>query len=438
MNNEIYSDDMVLHVDDIDGDISRHIIANDMGPAGLCSVPLVDGTVLHVDYAEPERLSSFEPGSDDQVLSELVGVDRAHLIATTHVETHGHPIRLTTSRARRRFDVPSSRPRSNYSSIELGMAASLDAIHRDGDELPLVRAIAGFEFAAHVATSEIRSLIDGSAATAMVKESVDLVLADLGNVMRLAGVERKRAHRCADVIREAFSAVGLSDEHDLASKFLQVTDLDDRRLADPDDQPGISRMIASAPMRPFPKAERRRAAAPVDAHFDAVGFATFNRSLADVPPEPTVEIRRLGRLRMSWRREPIGTWARVVRYDSQVLLALAPIVQRGITWVAEALIPPDLSVDEIAIDAIAGLPSGDQSTRAEQVRAAVELGRLAVQATVSRQGDANGLWLRCADAWASLDDTRRADRARNYASGQIEVTRVNTLADQVRTVIDRA
>lgn len=437
MNNEIYSDDMVLHVDDIDSDMSRHVIANDMGPAGLCSVPLVDGTVLHVDYAEPERLSSFEPGSDELVLSELVGAERAHLISSTDIETQGHPIRLPSGRTRRRFDVPSSRPRSNYATFELGMAASLDAIHRDGDELPLVRAIAGFEFAARVASSEVRSLIDGRAAKEMVKDSVDLALSDLNSVMALAGAERKRAHECADVVRQAHSAVGLIDEQDLASKFLQVTDLDDRRREGPDGLTEITQMIASAPMRPFPKAAPRRAAASLDTHFDAAHFVRLDTFIAAVPPDPSAEIRRLGRLKISWRREPIGTWARVVRHDSQVLLALAPIVQRGNKWVAEALIPPDLGVDELAIDAIDGLAGGDPTTRGEQVRAAVALGRLAVHATLMHQRDAQELWLRCADAWESLDDTRRADRARNYASGQIEVTRVNTLADRVRAVIDQ-
>jgi hypothetical protein len=164
----------------------------------------------------------------------------------------------------------------------------------------------------------------------------------------------------------------------------------------------------------------------------------FAALVSDLDGSPRLSMPSRGRLRIDWSVRPEGAWVRVLRADSQVLLALAPILEERGAWWAETIVPPDLGVGDIVVDTPPDGEATDASASStERVMAAVDLGRQAVAATVSRRGDAATLWRRCADAWSALGDDRRARRALAYADGRAEVTRRETVADLVRETVDR-
>jgi hypothetical protein len=437
MYDEIYEDDMVMRVERIGSLTSRHIASNDVGPAGLCSVPLIDGTVLHVDYAEPERLISFEAGTDRAVLAGLVGDARADAVMSLDGLPDDRAIRLPGTASQRRPGRATSRPSGGRKAIEMGQLATLISIHEDTDELAVVRAVAGFEFAARASRSEARSMLDPDMAASVVEASLDMAMSAPDEVMFLAGRKMKLASEVSRVVGEATAAVGMPEPSTLIDMLHRVRSLDDRRRP-PEFE---LRPVAAASVRLESFAFRSFGDDDVVSDDDlsaildsAIAGTDDSQRLAT---EPTLVINRRGRLEMAWRSEPEAEWVRVLRAGTQVLVALAPIVRTGEMWIAEALIPSEFGVGDVSVDLLDGETALTPGTRAEQVRAAVELGRQAVGASVGRGAVASDLWQQCADAWEAIGDGRRAERARAYAEGFLEVTRRELLADMVRGVVDR-
>lgn len=429
MIDEIFPDDVVLRVDEVGSAEVRHLIANDLGPAGICSLTLADQSVVQVDYAEPDRLISVEPGSDPDVLAALIGEVRAEATLSTRSLGDDSALRLPGS-GRRDVGRRTSQPRQTQAAVHLGRVAALMAIHHDVDELPLVRAIAGFESVARSADPLIAPILNRQEATTIVDRSIALATAAEDDVFRFNGRHPKLAMEVARLVDEARHAIGRTDPLESGNPLRRLERLDDHRRTRPvdDDSMGQRWQFAAAspasPMRPFPRSSRDE-------------FA-FSRVFAE-PVGPKLTIAPRGRLTITWKHQPEGDWARVLRAGSQVLLALVPVVAENSQWSAQAIIPPELGVDDLEVDTTERPIDADPpASRLERVRAAVDLGRQATNVAISRRrghGSAE-LWRRCADAWRELGDDRRADRALAYADGRLEVSRRSTLADEVREAVD--
>lgn len=429
MIDEIFPDDVVLRVDEVGTAEVRHLIANDLGPAGICSLTLADRSVVQVDYAEPDRLISVEPGPDPDVLAALVGEARAEAVLSTRSLGDNSALRLPGS-GRRDVGRRTSQPRQTQAAVHLGRVAALMSIHHDADELPLVRAVAGFESVARSADPLIAPILNREEATTIVDQAIALATSADDDVFRFNARHPKLAMEVARLVDEARHAIGRTDALESGNPLRRLERLDDRRRARPSDDELMmqQRRFAAAPpaspMRPFPRSSRDE-------------FA-FSRVFAE-PVGPKLAIAPRGRLTITWKHQPDGDWARVLRAGSQVLLALVPIVAENSQWSAQAIIPPELGVDDLEVDTSdRPIDTDPPASRLERVRAAVDLGRQAANVAVSRRRghESAELWRRCADAWRELGDDRRADRALAYAAGRLEVSRRSTLADEVREAVD--
>lgn len=424
-----YPDDLVLRISDIGAVRARSLVGNDVGPAGVCSLVLADGSVVDVDYAEPERLVHIEPTGDAPLLDLLIGRARARVVRASAPLGDDRGIRIPGRTGRDR-GVVTSRPRGGDGARAIGLAATLVALHRDDDELPFVRAVAGFEFVRRFSGAGIDRVIDRTDLAAVLDRSLDLAIADVPSVTEYVARRPKETEEIIRVVEESVTRGGRADDPRVAS----LTDILRRRVWGQrpkrsewdgfddvigdglDGRVAMRAAMLSAPLRTFSVDGR-------DVH-----------SLI-----PTLTITTPGRLRIEWSIRPAGEWVRVLRSGTQVLLALAPVVRDDDGVWAETVVPPDLGVDDLEIDTVTG-SDGDGlevDTPTERVRAAIDLGRMAVTATIARRRDASELWRRCADAWGALGDDRRARRAEAYANGELEVTRRDTLADRVREVVDR-
>jgi hypothetical protein len=433
LDDAVYPDDLIVRIADAGTVRVRTIIGNDIGPAGICSLPLHDGTMLHVDYAEPERLVSIDPAGEATSLDTLIGPGRARFARTATPIGDDQAVRLPGRRTSARRPGPSSLPRGGDRALRIGRVAALDAVHHDEDELPIVRGVAGLEFASRATEDETRWILARDEVHEVVTRSLSLMLADRGGLERLLADRSEVGDLVARVAADGVMAADLMK--DPRSRLLS------RALAE--GAPG--RVRAAAPRK---AAAPRRAPRDDNDHFGQVAamriaaatepmreFAALTSHLGE---SPRISMPSRGRLRIDWSARPEGPWARVLRADTQVLLALAPVVAERDAWWAETVVPPDLGVVDIVVDTPADTEgTGTSTSSTDRVMAAVDLGRQAVAATVSRRGDASALWQRCADAWAALGDDRRARRALAYADGRAEVTRQATVTDLVREVVDR-
>jgi hypothetical protein len=164
-----------------------------------------------------------------------------------------------------------------------------------------------------------------------------------------------------------------------------------------------------------------------------------------VATEGSVRVLRPGEIEVSVRldsgsAEPASTcdlWARITRRAGTVPLALTPLqpddaeapatVVRG-----RALLPLDLSVDDVLIDVTDDPGEPVPSDAAASLDDALAAGRAACRH--ERRGeelDASRAWERCADAWSVLGDEHRAAVARRYATGSHPGQVVPFLADRL-------
>jgi hypothetical protein len=426
----VYPDDLVLRIADVGTLRVRTVIGNDVGPAGICSLPMFDGTMLHVDYAEPERLISIDPAGEAMSLDTLIGRERARFARSATPVGDDQAVRLPGRRTSGRRGATSSLPRGGERAQRIGRVAALDAVHHDEDELPIVRGVAGLEFGSRVADDETRWIVARDESREVVSGSLDMLLADRAALERLVITRPDVGDLIARVAATGVMAADLMKD----GRARTLSRLLDRRRAPATPSVASVRHSSRSPrgddLDPFERvAALRVSMAPMQ---------DFAALVSDLDDSPRLSMPSRGRLRVDWSVRPGDGWVRVLRADSQVLLALAPIVEDRGTWWAETIVPPDLGVGDLVVDTSPDGVGPDPSlSSAELVMAAVDLGRQAVAAAVARRGDSTALWNRCADAWAAIGDDRRAARARAYADGRAEVTRQVTVADLVRQVIDR-
>lgn len=416
----VFQDDLVLRIADLGTTRVRTIIGNDIGPAGICSLTLADGSTVHVDHAEPERLISVDPRGDAPVLDPLIGAERARLVRTAAPLGEDRGIRLPGRRVGRDLRAVSSRPRGGDDARALGVAAALATVHHDEDELPFVRAVAGIEFADRADDLIAARIVDRADVAAVVDRSLDLALVEPTGIDLIGELGMKLAFEVHQFLDRALRTTS------------HVEDVRAMRLRQALDAAEIHRRRDS-----YDVFDGRVAA--MRAAVTSMPLRAFSPGMSTVELTPTVTMTSPGRLRIIWSTPPSGDWVRVLRAGSQVLLALAPIVSDDDGVWAETVVPPDLDVGDLVLDTVAAIDTGGVTpgTSVERVRAAVDLGRMAVAAAVGRRRDARELWRRCADAWTELGDERRALRAMAYAHGDLEVTRRETLTDRVREAVDR-
>jgi hypothetical protein len=108
-------------------------------------------------------------------------------------------------------------------------------------------------------------------------------------------------------------------------------------------------------------------------------------------------------------------WLRISLEGTQVLLAVVPLMERGDRAIAEALLPTDVTLNELDL-MLTNSPLPTRPSSIDAVMKAVNLGRSAVRASLIRRHWEQGeRWLKCAEAWEVVGDTQRANRARIYA-----------------------
>jgi len=392
MSAPIYRESLVVHIDD-DGE--RELVSFNAGPAGVAQVDLGDGVTVQVDFAEPSRLASIriEPGARASTVEDLIGSQRADAVLSMVPRSDGRPRRMVgedgPERERDQRVGPSSLARATYESMRFGRVAVLQSMVDDPWAPDLARATAALEVAVEAAgdlgdRDSIAQL--GVSAVERAAQLLDGADADLS---RWAG-----AH--PDVAR---------DLHELC-----------------DNQLLMSRPIAHA-------AEVLAAAGFVDHRGNAA-----SQSSSPVPEMSGVhiELKPLGRMVVRSADLSGDQWVRVVRKESLVLLALAPMMVTASGVVAEVIVPPDLTLADMEVD-ITAAPLPVPASSLARVTRAVQLGRDAVALHVVGQWQRSRTrWAECARAWRELGDTTRAQIAARYADGENEPQRGPTLAERVR------
>lgn len=431
----VFQDDLVLRIADLGTTRVRTLIGNDIGPAGICSLTLADGSTVHVDHAEPERLISVDPRGDAPVLDRLIGAERARLVRTAAPLGEDRGIRLPGRRDGRDLRAVSSRPRGGDDARALGVAAALVTVHHDEDELPLVRAIAGIELADRADDLVAARILDRADVAAVVDRSLDLALVEPTGIDLIGELGMKLAYEVHQFLDRAVRSTSHAEDARVVRLRQALDAAEIHRRRDSDE---LRRRLLRDMADDSDDLFGGRVAA-MRAAVTSMPLRAFSPDMSAVELTPTVTMTSPGRLRIDWSTPPSGDWVRVLRAGSQVLLALAPIVSDDDGIWAETVVPPDLGVGDLVLDTVAAIDTGGVTpgTSVERVRAAVDLGRMAVAAAVARRREARELWRRCAEAWTELGDERRALRAMAYAHGDLEVTRRETLTDRVREVVDR-
>jgi len=389
MRDPIYRESLVVRIED-NGE--RELVSFNAGPAGVAQLDLGDGVTVRVDYAEPTRLASIhiQPDARSQAVEDLVGSERATAVLSMAARSDGRPRRMIgDDQADRARSQRGTSERGTYESMLLGQMAKLQSMVDDPWSPDLVRATAALE----VAVESAGDLGDRPSIARLGGPAVELA-AEL-----LAGTENELS-------------VWAAINPDVASDL--------RRLCEsPTVRHPVTAQAASALATPeFRRDHLTALAAVLPAQVQVLG--------------PTVTLKPSGRLLVQSRDFAADQWVKVVRKNSLVLLALAPMEPTSIGAMAETIVPPDLALSDFEVEVtIDPLPIPESSL--SQVMRAVRLGRDAVALhVVGHWQRSQTRWLECSAAWKELGDTSRARVARRYAGGDYQSMRGPTLAERVR------
>ena len=392
MSAPIYRESLVVHIDDAG---ERELVSFNAGPAGVAQVDLGNGVIVQVDFAEPSRLASIriEPNARASTVEDLIGPERADAVLSMVPRADGRPRRMVgedgPERERARRAGPSSLPRGTYESMRFGRVAVLQSMVDDPWAPDLVRATAALEVAVETAGD----------------------LGDRDSIAQLGGSAIERAAELLDGADADLS--GWATAHpDVARDLHELCD--NRAFTHP--------LIARA-------ADVLASTAPPD-HGD-IAAARSSPSVVEMPGSH-VDLKPSGRMVVRSADLSGDQWVRVVRKDSLVLLALAPMMVTASGVMAEVIVPPDLTLADMEVD-ITAAPLPVPASSLARVTRAVQLGRDAVALHVVGQWQRSRTrWVECARAWRELGDTTRAQIAARYADGEYEPQRGATLAERVR------
>jgi hypothetical protein len=374
------------------------------GPAGVSSVDLPDGSTWSVDHLDPARLVALDVESADPAGSPLLVaafggdgamllVDQAGSIDRPEVAERPEP-EDQWGAARSRSGPFGSRT----DAADAGRLVVLGDLGQDTSLDPLVRIIAVVEFVARSPRTRAGDLFE-PLLVPMVDLAESLVpAADPTPLAYIDGWGKRLA-----LMGDSF-AVRFGDRAPGVVELLERRDRDEWFAA------GVApSLMAPALMAPASVGELSwDDAAP---ELAAVHLEEVSKTLIAERIGPSLLV-------VSTTRSPDERWVRVLRRDSLVLLAQAPLRLDGLLDRAELLIPPDVHEDDIDVQIV----DVDQLTNlqrrpADVIRAAVRAGRAAASAERRRDVQlAMQRWAECAELWAEVGDTERADLAADRTS----------------------
>lgn len=148
-----------------------------------------------------------------------------------------------------------------------------------------------------------------------------------------------------------------------------------------------------------------------------------------------LDLQRLGsaHVRVSVTRDDRERWVRLTHARSHLPLAQAALRRRDLLEVADLVVPPGLTDDDLVIELVDPTDPTFRDARAMHViHGAVRQGRVAARRTrVHGAASARAEWDRCADMWAMVGDPGREGMARALAEGEAAPPIEPYLADHV-------
>ena len=413
MSESIYPQQFVAHFDE-DG---IDLVSSTHGPAGVAELELTNGISLLIDFADPDSLTSLrvEGQTIPDTLVELIGEERAELLASAERNPAAKPLRLLQEESNgdeefSRFRGSQPRPPLQLAQ-ELGVLSRLKSLSEDEEVHDVVRATSALEFARNSRrfNSELPGFLKGNpGATAEVAELLDGEEASLG---RVSGSAPKAAAQLAGLLRRYQS------ENETLRRAYEV----------------LTGPIAGG----FQDHELRHAVASI------ASLASSDHRLAEFDFDAPIRISAVsisngGLLKAHVTLYEDNWWLRVTLEGSQVLLAVVPVVERGDRAVAEAILPPDVSLNDVDL-LLTQTPLPESTSSIDQVINAIDLGRKAVRRSLVEQfTDTAETWMQCADAWEVLGDVQRAKQARTYAARGLRSAGPHLITAEVLAVFESA
>lgn len=390
--------------------------AEPFGPAGASSVQLPDGSIWVVDHLDPSRLVGLEVVGGDPAASPLLiaafGADEAMRLVDEAERTSSEGFAVVQSAP------PVSRRRRAWPGAAADEAGRLVVLHNlAADALldALVRVASAVELANLVPVTPGGDLFAASVLDMLgIADSLSAEVDD--DALELFGeAARSRLLVALSEVERQFDGFGLSNLGRLAERLGRGGSDD---TWEPDDFWRDAELVGSA----------------VVAYEDADAYDLDERprfwriddeeaTSPDAAVEPAVERVEPAVIRVTTHGPPAGRWVKVLRRESLVLLAQAPLRDYEHGAAAEVLVPPDtpdeqLNVRLVGVDEM----EGGVERPLDAMRRAVRLGRAA--ATAERVGDIRSAWDRweqCSRAWRTagdLDRARLAGSRRTTAGGR--------------------
>jgi len=451
MSNPVFEDSFAVYVDN---EIGNELITAVAGPAGSAFLRLPTGVTIEVDYAQPEQLIALyvEPHAAPSLLATLIGDERAQVVARFTPREDGRPYRLPDRRIADFFDdrtndaallvdedererehererlqsLPLSlrNSRNAYETGLLGRLAVLQTVAMDPAMSDLAQATASLEFAASVSSGELLRIPGLAELLEPSVERAGELLAGVRTEMRALVQEQPHL---ADQLHKLCARFGTTNDGCASAARLLAEARRSRDGSAPSWHEAGRRYAPAAPPDGL-LAMRSRPHADAMAAIPAPELAASLRSV----PDHTVSLAYGGRLTVRSMRPRPDEWLRVLHASTLALVALAPLLEDDDgDWGAEALIPTDLGLADIALEITpTPLPTESMLVR---TREAIRLGRDAV--LTSARGNAfrtRELWRLTAAAWEEVGDETRSRLAREYSMQSPKSRRSNSLAEQMR------
>lgn len=391
------------------------------GPAGVSSVELPDGTLWQVDHADLSRLVLLVVGGDlemSRLARDLLGAERfdlacVELDAQRAAKAPGKRLKVQARGSGGTWAVSAPRGSRTGLALEVGSALLAADVASDQASTPLVRIAAGLEFLSKVRDGQLRQLL-GPLTEVVVRDVALLARGlDRSDIWPLPGQVLKSLHRLESLVRWA------AREH--AELELPLRHVDDLlRSSRRDPERGELQGNRSAGLY---RLDISRHAVVADIA-DTEDWSRVEAAATAEPPsapEPDyfeVLMPEPGRLVVTTGRQHRDMWISVQRVAGLVPLALVPLLPNELALEAVAVVPPELTVDELVVTPVDPRELAGPERPLDLVRAAVESGRSAARyERLARMDAAAASWVECARLWAAAGDRGRADQARERAGG---------------------
>lgn len=417
MNLALFDDALTVY----GGTDEYDVVAQASGPAGVNVLPLRH-LRIRFDAADPLLMCGLDVSASISIktLGYFIGLDRAEQVLER---------RPTPSMRSRNIDALQPTPRSLRTGgreviSDLSFAAALHSHSEDTALSDLTRAAAALELAVTCSRLDdfgVPGLNDTRSDA--VSRAAEMLRASGDEIDTLVEDAPDLARRLVQLCR----AMGLSDR-----VFARTAEYVEQALRPDDDWYEFGADASRANMALSSMPDTPMLAARMAAPHERA------RSVSDLHlVQPAVELLRGGRLVVRPENERITSdacWVRVLRGGTLSVLALAPARRVAGGWLAEALVEPGLTLDDLEIDVVERPVLPESSlTRA---RRAVALGREAVAlAVLDESPAARDLWRECAYAWDELGDRQRSRRAMAYAQSSMP-QRTAALAEYIAYASD--